>query len=215
MTRSIQTESTTDADPIVRTAGTWCLVAAGIGVMQAAILLSWPSDVSTQEYSYPFHSGGFVVAQLTFCLQHLPLALGLAALLRLVSVRTSRTARVGVRVAVIGMLLLAVMELVAISAAGVRANTTRADVIDSLYAVPVVFLAVGAVVTGIGLRRSVVAASPTWLPILLLIMGVYVIVPMTPMLGSFVLGRLGIAGLMALFAMLGVALRRAAIGGRR
>ena len=183
--------------------------------MQAAILLSWPSDVSTQEYSYPFHSGGFVVAQLTFCLQHLPLALGLAALLRLVSVRTSRTARVGVRVAVIGMLLLAVMELVAISAAGVRANTTRAHVIDSLYAVPVVFLAVGAVVTGIGLRRSVVAASPTWLPTLLLIMGVYVIVPMTPMLGSFVLGRLGIAGLMALFAMLGVALRRAAIGGRR
>jgi hypothetical protein len=50
---------------------------------------------------------------------------------------------------------------------------------------------------------------------LLPIMGVYVVVPMTPMLESFVLGRLGIAGLMMLFAMLGVAPRGAAIGRRR
>ena len=215
MTHSIQVEPTTEADPIVRTAGTWCLVAASIGILQAAILLSWPSEVSTQKYSYPFHSGGFVVAQLTFCLQHLPLALGLAALLRLGGVRASRSARVGVRIAVMGMLLLAVMELIAISAATVRNDTIRAEVIDSLYALPVVFLAVGAVLSGIGLRRSAVGVFPTWLPTLLLIMGVYVIVPMTPMLGSFVLGRLGIAGLMALFALLGVALRRAAIGGRQ
>ena len=113
------------------------------------------------------------------------------------------------------MLLLAVVELLAISAAGVLANTTRADVINSLYALPVALLAVGAVLAGIGLRRSAVRAFPTWLPRLLLIMGVYVVVPMTPMLGSFVSGRLGIAGLMVLFAMLGVALHRTAIGRRQ
>jgi hypothetical protein len=43
------------------------------------------------------------------------------------------------------------------------------------------------------LRRSAVRAFPTWLPRSLPIMGVYVVVPMTPVLGSFVLGRLGIA----------------------
>jgi len=58
MTRSGQAEPNTDADPIVRTAGTLCLVAGSIRMMQAAILLSRPRDVSTREYSYPFQFGG-------------------------------------------------------------------------------------------------------------------------------------------------------------
>jgi hypothetical protein len=71
---------------------------------------------------------------------------------------------------------------------------------------------------GIGLIVAVVAVlsrgtaawtGPPWLPALVLAVGVYVHVPMTPaIMGSFAADRLGIGGWMLLFAAFGYGLTR-------
>ncbi len=59
----------------IRRAGFWCLLAGIVGVAQAAVVLAWPHQVSSARFSYPFDASWHVVAQATFFLQHLPLAL--------------------------------------------------------------------------------------------------------------------------------------------
>ena len=89
---SITTSSTTRAtDRTIRRAGAWCLAGGAIGTAQAAILLAWPGQADSDRFSYPFTSGGFVLAQATFALQHLLLLVGVAALLSVPAVRVSRT----------------------------------------------------------------------------------------------------------------------------
>ena len=197
---------------ILRRVGLWCLGAGLAGAVQGAIVLAWPPQVPDTRFSYPFHDTGYVIAQLSFFLQHLPLLAGVAALLRLPGVRVSRTATIGICIAVLGLGLLAVTELVAIAAYDAAADSRRAD-----------------------LRRGHVWAtrppdrgrswcrrprfapqpvrpmglSPAWLPLLIAVLGLYVFVPLTPALSStFTAGRVAIAGWMLLFAALGYSLAR-------
>ena len=104
---TLTTSSTTNSiRPWVRTAGAWCLAAGLVGAAQAAVVLAWPKQVPVDRFSYPFTSAGFVVAQATFALQHVPLVFGVAAIGGLPAVRASRTARIGVIGAVVGLALL-------------------------------------------------------------------------------------------------------------
>ena len=93
-----------------------------MGVAQAALVLAWPKQVSVDRFSYPFTSTGYVVAQATFALQHVPLAIGVAALGGLPAVRASRAARIGVIGAVVGLALLTLLEVIAMSAYGVAST---------------------------------------------------------------------------------------------
>jgi cell division protein FtsW (lipid II flippase) len=109
------------------------------------------------------------------------------------------------------MALLAVQELVAISAARESLTSDRAQLVNALYSVPVLLLAVALITAGVVALRAPRSAweDARWLPLLVLVTGVYVLVPLTPALaGPFVAGRLGIGGWMLLFAVLGYGLTR-------
>jgi hypothetical protein len=210
------TTSTTTTSPTgtgtarTRVAGLWCLAAALLGVAQAAVILGWPEQVGDDRYSYPFTPAWYTTAQASFAVQHLPLALGVAALAGTAAVRASRTARLGLIAAAVGLVLLSVVEVIAFSAAHVAEDSSRGDLVNNSYAVPVLLTGTGLVVAGLALvrRRAEWSGSPL-LPWLVLALGVYVFVPLSPAISaSFVAGRLGIGGWMLLFAVFGAALAR-------
>lgn len=208
-TTMVNPTSTTLTRQSVRRAGAWCLGAGLLGAAQGLAVLAWPPQVPESHFSYPFTGLGFAIAQLSFFLQHLPLIAGVAVLLRLPAVRSSRTARIAIWAAVVGLALLTVMELVAISAYNATTDSAQATLVENLYGPPVTVIGVGLLVAGIALLRQGTAAwaGAHWLPVLVLTLGIYVFVPLTPaIMGPFTAGRLGIAGWMLLFAALGYGL---------
>ena len=208
--------STTTRTPLttsrsVRRAGVWCLGAGLVGAAQAIIMLAWSPQVSDDRYSYPFTGFGFVVAQTSFFLQHLPLVVGVAALLWLPAVRASRTARIATVAATVGLMLLTVNELITITAYDATTDSSLATLVDTLYGPPVILIGAGLVVAGIALLRqdSAAGVSARLIPAVVLVLGVYVFVPLTPaIMGTFTAARLGIGGWMLLFALLGFGLTR-------
>jgi uncharacterized membrane protein YidH (DUF202 family) len=208
---STTTLTPTTTSRSVRRAGLWCLGAGLVGAAQAVTVLAWSPQVSDDRYSYPFTPIGFAIAQTTFFLQHLPLILGVAALLWLPTVRASRTARTGIGIAVVGLGLLTAMELITITARDVATDSSLATLVNNLYGPPVILTGIGLVVAAIALLRQGTSAwgGAPWMPGLLLLLGAYVFVPLTPsIMGSFAAGRLGIGGWMLLFAVLGYGLTR-------
>ena len=211
-----QTTAATQEHPTVRRTGMWCLAAGLVGVAQAVLVVLWPEQVAADRYSYPFTPTGHVVAQATFFLQHLPLLAGLVALSRLAPVRTSRVARPAAAVAVVGMGLLTVMELVNMAAADAATDSSLASTLGALYGLPTVLVGVGLLVTGwVALRGPGEPWSRApWLRLVVLLTGVYVFFPLTPgIMGPFLAGRAAIGGWMLLFAALGFGLAR--LGGVR
>ncbi len=201
----------TSTQQSVRRAGAWCLGAGLLGAAQGLAMLAWSPQVSENRFSYPFTGLGFGIAQLSFFLQHLPLIVGVAVLLRLPAVRSSRTARVATSAAAVGLALLTVNELVTISAYDTATDSSHATLVENLYGPPVIIIGVGLLVAGIALMRQGTGAwaGARWLPALVLALGIYVFVPLTPaIMGPFTAGRLGIAGWMLLFAALGYGLTR-------
>jgi len=174
-------------------------------------MLAWSPQVSDHRYSYPFTGFGFVVAQMSFFLQHVPLVVGVAALLWLPATRASRTARIATGSAAVGLMLLAVDELITIAAYDSATDSSLATLVNNLYGPPVILIGAGLLVAGIALLRQGTArwVGARWVPALVLLLGVYVFVPLTPaIMGSFTAGRLGIGGWMLLFAVLGFGLTR-------
>lgn len=187
-------------------AATACLWGGVVGLAQAIVVIAMPTSTSVERYSFPFTEGGYVVAQLSFFVQHLALIAGLALLLNRPLVRRSRAAKAGIAAGLGGMVLLALMELVAISAAGEAADSSRAELVNALYGVPTMLTGAGLLVGGIALLRSRAASPDTaaWVPLVVTLLGAWVFVPLLPaIMGPHVLGRLAIGGWMLLFAVLG------------
>ena len=208
---STTTRTPTTTSRSVHQAGVWCLGAGLVGATQAIIMLAWSPQVSDNRYSYPFTGFGFVVAQMSFFLQHVPLVVGVAALLWLPATRASRTARIATGSAAVGLMLLAVDELITIAAYDSATDSSLATLVNNLYGPPVILIGAGLLVAGIALLRQGTArwVGARWVPALVLLLGVYVFVPLTPaIMGTFTAGRLGIGGWMLLFAVLGFGLTR-------
>ncbi len=188
--------------------GRWCFVAGLIGVVQGAALLAWPHQVGDARFSFPLSSSWYVAAQATFFLQHLPLAAAVSALATMPVVRRDTPACRALLTASAGLALLAVMELVAMSAATTDDNSTLGTTISSLYSVPVLTAGIGLLVGGVVLfrDREIGRRLPSWL----LALGGFVFVGLVPALAtsSFIAGRVAIMAWMALFAAFGLVMQR-------
>lgn len=191
-----------DAETATRPLGQLCLWAGVLGAASGIFLAVVPASVDDDRYSYPLTTAGFVVVQLWFAAQHLGLAAGLVGLGRS---RIAGARRVGPAVALAGMLLLTLIELLAVSAARSTYPGPRTDLLDGLYGISTIAVGVGLVAAGVAVARARGWRGwRRWLPLAL---GLYVFVPMFPaMFGGFVAARLAITGWMLLFAALGWAL---------
>ena len=197
------------AGPVwVSRAGAVCLAAGILGAVSGMFLAVYPAQVSEEMFSYPLTAGGFTVIQIWFFVQHLGLLAGIAGLAHAAVMAQGRSARWGSGLAVSGMALLAVTELIAITA---RDSTYPGDgtgLLDVLYGVSSVAVGVGQILAGIAVRRR--GRWTGWRGVVVLVAGIFVFVPMMPaLMGPFVLARLAITVWMALFAALGYALWKA------
>lgn len=195
--------------------GHWCVAAGLVGFAQGAAVLAWPHQVDASRYSYPFTAGWYVVAQATFFLQHLPLLVAVAAVAALPAVRRDKAAHRALVVAAAGLGLLALLELVAVSAATTADDSTLGTAVDNLYSIPVLLSGVGLLVAGIVLLRRHTLDTQTrgrGLAWIVLALGAFVFVGLTPAIStdSLVGGRLAIMAWMLLFVLLGRVMQRPA-----
>ncbi|WP_299929625.1 hypothetical protein [uncultured Nocardioides sp.] len=192
----------------VRSAGAVCLAAGILGAASGIFLAVYPGQVSKDMFSYPLTAGGFTVLQVWFFVQHLGLLAGIAALVWAEVMAPGRSTRWGVGLAVFGMALLAVTELVAITARNSTYPGDGTGLLDVLYGVSSVAVGVGLILAGSAVRRG--GRWSGWRGLVVLVAGIFVFVPMMPaLLGPFVLARLAITVWMMLFAALGYALWKA------
>ena len=190
----------------VRPAGMVCLVAGILGAASGVFLALYPAQVPDERYSYPLTAAGFVALQVWFCVHHLGLLAGVAALGPSGALGPGPTGRWGARLAVAGMGLLSLTELLAVTARDRDLGDGTAT-LDTLYSISSLLIGVGLIAAGIAVRRAGVwRGRPS---LVVLAAGVWVFVPMVPALfGPYVLARLAITGWMLLFVGLGYALWR-------
>ena len=189
----------------VRTGG-WVLLAAGLlGVASGLYLAGVDPVVSDDRFSYPLAASGFTWIQIWFVVQHVALVVGLLALWRSGAVGPSRAGRIGHLLAVAGMLGLAATEALAIGARHDSVDSALVGVLNGLYGLTSIAIGVGLVMEGLAIRKH--GAWTGWPAWIVLALGVWVFVPMTPAIAlSFLGARLAISGWMLLFAVLGLAL---------
>lgn len=182
-----------------RLTGLLCLSAGFLGAVSGIFLAVVPPAVDSDRYSYPLTATAFALIQGWFFVQHLGLIAGLEGLRRAGAVGAHR---LGILAANGGMAMLAMIELLAISAATSTYSGPRTDLLGAGYGIASTVIGIGLIVAGLAVPRVQVWTG--WRRWLLLIMGVYVFVPMFPaMFGGFVAARLAITGWMLLFVLLG------------
>jgi len=192
----------------VSRAGAVCMAAGLLGAVSAIFLAVYPGQVSEDMFSYPLTADGFTVIQIWFFVQHLGLLAGIVALARAAVMAHGRSARWGPGLAGSGMALLAVTELIAITARNSTYPGDGTGLLDALYGVSSVAVGVGLILAGIAVRRR--GRWTGWREVVVLVAGMFVFVPMMPaLMGPFVLARLAITVWMLLFAALGYALWKA------
>jgi hypothetical protein len=193
------------ASPLTLSGG-WSLIAAGItGAMSALFLAVVPPAVAETQFSYPLDLPAYAAVQSFFFVHHLTLAFGVFAVWRSGLAGVGRLAAVGGVASTIALLLLAIQELVVIGAGSAAYPSPEADTVGATYGVLSLLCGATLVVFGIAAIRA--RRWTGWRRAIILILGVYVFVPLTPaIMGPFVLARLTIGIWTLLFAALGWAL---------
>jgi hypothetical protein len=200
----IRTKAPLGEAALARLGGQLCLWAGLLGAASGLALAVIPPGVHPSRYSYPLSASAFAAVQGWFFVQHLGLIVGLVGMRNAGAVGRRRR---GFVVAMTGMGLLTIMELLAISAARSVMPSRRTELLDSGYGLACAVSGIGLAVMGIEALRF--GAWRGWRRYLPLALGIYVFVPMFPAIFSgFVAARLGIAGWMLSFAALGWVLTR-------
>ena len=186
----------------IRLYGRICLWAGILGAASGIYLAVVPPVVGPERFSYPLDTTGHQVIQAWFAVQHIGLILGLLALPASGAIGAARYGRLGLYVAVAGLVILTGAELWAITAADAAMGSAQLAPLDTAYGIASTMAGVGLVAAGIAAVRS--GRWQGWARYLPLALGIYVFVPMFPaMFGPFVAARLAITGWMLLFAALG------------
>lgn len=170
----------TDTLPTARTRGLG-LACAASGVLMA--LLAIPigmriGDAPKNQWSYPQSAAVFLVEAVLLAVAHLFSAAGFVGALRLKAHGGSRAGRVGLWVAVAGLVGLATAEIASGLIAEEVSDSEIATAVSTAFGITSLVFAVGAIVGGLAIVRADVWQGPwTWV---VLATGVVIIVLVTP-----------------------------------
>ena len=183
--------------------GGWALTAAGaVGAAAAVFLIVVPPAVGPDAFSFPLTSTGHILAQIAFFLHHLLVVWGLLAFWRAGLAGRGVVAAIGGIGSAGAMAALAVQELVSATASQAAYPSAQTDVIESVYGILTLVTGAALVVLGLAAVRARVLVGVSRL--IVLILGIFVFVPLTPAIfGPFALGRVAIGVWLLLFAWLG------------
>lgn len=195
-----------ERSPLVRTAGTVCVIGALAGALGGVVLAVWPPQVGVDRFSYPFDVAGHLVAETVFALNHAALAVGVVAVAATGAAGRSALARTGLVMTVAALIALVVAEVRAMTLAAATIPSPEIDGLEAFYGVSSLAVGLGLLLFGTavarrgrwrGWRRWVVLAAGLAVPVL--------VVPGI-MLG-FVAGRVVLVVWMLIFAALGRAVQ--------
>jgi hypothetical protein len=191
----------------VRAAAIACIVAGVFGVVAYLVEGFSPPAGGEQQYNYPLAPDTYVGVQLLYGIQHLALAFGLLGLVWARTVPRSNLGTPSAYAAAGSVALLAVAQFVAIAAAGDTREEYFVALLDESFAFVTAAIGLTIVLTGIA-----VAWGGRWPGVwryLPLFMGLYVFFPLIPALSAPMgAARVVLAGWMAQFVLLGIALLR-------
>ena len=170
----------TDTLPTARTRGLG-LACAASGVLM--VLLAIPigmhiGDAPENQWSYPQSAGVFLVEAVLLAVAHLLSAAGFVGALRLKAYGGSGAGRVGLWVAVFGLVGLAAAEIASGVIAEEASDSEIATAVSTAFGITSLVFAVGAILGGLAIVRADVWQGPwTWV---VLATGVVTIVLVTP-----------------------------------
>ena len=127
--RNMDTTTVTTATrpEFVRMAGWLCLAGAIIGVIGGLVTAFIEPAVGPDRYSYPYTPTGYVLAELTFILNHVLLLVGVLGLARSGAAGTGRLARVGLWASAIALVALTLCEVASIARRRLDPHRCRPD----------------------------------------------------------------------------------------
>ncbi|HCT77920.1 MAG TPA: hypothetical protein DGG94_16505 [Micromonosporaceae bacterium] len=196
-----------DKSSFIRVAGMLCLVGAVIGAIGGLVTAFYPAAVASTQFSYPFTPTGYIVAELSFALNHVLLLIGLLGVSRSGAAGTGLIGRSGLWIAVGGMAVLTICELRAMTLANSAYPAPETDLLDMGYGAATILIGIGLTMAGIAVARARIWTG--WARFVLLACGVAVFVVVLPgVFGPFLAGRLVLVTWMLMFAALGLALVR-------
>lgn len=198
----------TTSEGKARAIGWLTIVAALAGTALAAALAVWPRDVPVTRWSFPLDTTAYVLFQVSFSVHHLALVPGLVLVAAWAWPTASRSGRIGLGLTVASMVLGALIELTAVSAASASTTSGVASAFGTAYGVMSLGFAVGFILAGAGLVRQPLVHDVIgrWT---YLALGVWTLFPMLPSLFMpMVWGRITIGLWFLLFAGVGVTILR-------
>lgn len=139
-----------------RTAGISCIVGAGATVLGGLVvqgIVQPATDVSDKQWSYPWSSGALVPVSLLWASLHVLVFLGLLGFARSGIAGTSRGARLGLLLALVGTALLCVGELASITIRNQRTDQTGAAIVGAIFGLAILLTAVGFLAAGVATLR--------------------------------------------------------------
>ena len=139
-----------------RTAGISCIVGAGATVLGGIVvqgIVQPATDVSDKQWSYPWSSGALVPVSLLWASLHVLVFLGLLGFARSGLAGTSRGARLGLLLALVGTALLFVGELASITIRNQRTDQTGAAIVGAIFGLAILLTAVGFLAAGVATLR--------------------------------------------------------------
>jgi hypothetical protein len=200
--------TTATRSDFVRTAGRLCLAGAIIGVIGGLVTAFISPAVAPDRYSYPYSPTGYVLAELTFILNHVLLLVGVLGVARAGAAGRGRLGRVGLWTSAVGLMALTLCEVGSAALANSAIPTPRTDALGAGYGVASILTGVGLILAGVAVVRT--RHWTGWARYIVLICGIAVFVIVIPGIAStFLAGRLVLVAWMLMFATLGLALIRA------
>jgi hypothetical protein len=128
--------------------------ATAIGGLAVQAIVQPSTTVSDERWSYPWSSTSLVPVSILWASLHVLVFVGVLGFARSGLAGQSRSARVGVSLALVGTALLFVGELASISVRDRQVDDTGAELVGAIFAVAIVLSAVGFLSAGIATVRA-------------------------------------------------------------
>ncbi len=148
--------ASTSIDSLRRRAVVGCVGAAAtaVGGLAVQAIVQTSTTISDERWSYPWSSTALVPVSILWAFLHVLVFVGVLGFARSGLAGQSRSARLGVSLALAGTALLFVGELASIAVRDKQVDDTAAEIVGAIFAIGIVLSAVGFVSSGIATVRA-------------------------------------------------------------